>query len=104
MRAIRLSDFSQSLMEAEVDGKGVNVIGDLQHHLYTEKSIVIPHLQPIPKFRLVIFCFDQVPRRPAPFSSCKEFYDGVWQRSNPPMHEHGTRNFLITRGPFTPES
>jgi hypothetical protein len=29
MRAIRLSDFRQSLMEAEVDAKGVNVIGDL---------------------------------------------------------------------------
>jgi len=83
MRAIRLSDFSQSLIEAEVDGKGVDVIGDLQHHLPTLKSIVIPHLQPIPESRLVIFCFYQVPRRSAPFSSCKEFYDGGWQRNNP---------------------
>ena len=65
--------FQRSLIEAEAEGKSVDMIVNLQHQLYTRISIVIPHLQPIPESRLVIFCFHQVARRPAPFSSCKEF-------------------------------
>lgn len=93
-RRIQASKTWMSVSDAghEIEELSVDVIGDLLYHLYTLKSIVIARLQSILECRLVIFCFDQVSRRPAPFSSCKRFYDWGWQRSNPETHEHGTRN------------